>query len=42
MTKLKHKPFRVCRSLRNGKPDQVIKTRYDVLIKITLLDNLVF
>ena len=39
--KSKHKTFRTRRSLRNVKPDQVIKTRYGVLIKVAVLDNLV-
>ena len=39
--KSKHKPFRICRSLRNVNTDQVIMTRYSVLIKLAVLDNLV-
>ena len=39
--KSKHESFRIRRSLRNVKTDQVIKTRYDVLIKVAVLDNLV-
>ena len=39
--KSKHKPFRFRRSLSNVKPDQVIKIRYVVLIKVAVLDNLV-
>ena len=39
--KSKYKPFRLCRSLKNVKPDQVIKTRYGVLIKVAVLDNFV-
>ena len=38
---LKHKPFRTRRSLRNVEPDQVIKTRHGILIKVAVLDNLV-
>ena len=41
MTNAKHKPFRSRRSLRNVKADQIIKTRYDVLIKVAVLDKVV-
>ena len=41
MIKSKHKPFRTCRSLRNVQPDHVMKTRYDVFIKVAVHDNLV-
>ena len=37
--KSKHEPFRTRRSPRNVKPIQFLKTRYGVLIKITILDN---
>ena len=39
--KSKHKLFRFRRSLSNVKPDQDIKTRYVVLIKVSVYDNLV-
>ena len=39
--KSKYKPFIIGRSLRNVTPDQVIKTRYGVLIKVPVFDNLV-
>ena len=35
------KLFRIRRSLRNFMPDQVIKTRCGVWIKVAVLDNLV-
>ena len=41
MINSKHKHFRICRSRRNVKPDQVIKTTYDVMITVAVLDNLV-
>ena len=41
MIKSKHKPFRICCSLRNVQPDQVIKTRVGVLIKVAVPNNLV-
>ena len=37
----KHKPFTIRRIFRNVKPDQVKKTRYGILIKVAVLDNLV-
>ena len=37
--KTKHEHFRTWRSLRNIKPNHVIKTRLGVLIKVTGLDN---
>ena len=39
--KSKHKLFIIGRSLRNVQPDQVIKTRCGVLIKVAVFDNLV-
>ena len=39
INKTKHKSFRFRRSLRNVKPNQVVKNRYGVLIKVTVLDD---
>ena len=39
--KSKEKPFRIRRSFRNVQPDQIIKTRYGVLIEVAVPDNLV-
>ena len=41
MIKSKHKPFRIRRSLRNVKPNQIITTTIGALIKVAVLDNLV-
>ena len=39
--KLKPEPFRIRRSLRNVELNQVIMTRYGVLIKLSVFEKLV-